>query len=78
MTGKTSTAAVNNGSRVGAELNYNFEYTYYAGYGHCAEHIGNRYYKYDGNVVTERDGSHAPVNGYNAELYKVLSSILDL
>jgi RHS repeat-associated protein len=71
MTGKVSTAAVNNGSRVGAELNYDFEYAYYAGYAHRAERIGNRYYTYDGNgnVVTERDGGHAQVNAYNAELY---------
>ncbi|MDR2020698.1 MAG: hypothetical protein LBQ14_08050 [Treponema sp.] len=71
MTRKADTGAVNNGTRVGAELNYDLEYEYYGGYAHRAERIGNRYYKYDGNgnVVTERDGGHGVAGGNDAELY---------
>jgi len=60
MTSKTSTSHVSTGTRIGADLNYNLEYKYYKGT-HKAEVIGERYYNYDlnGNLVAERDGSHA-------------------
>jgi len=60
MTNKISEESVSNTNRVGAELNYALEYEYYKGT-HKAERIGNRYYDYDlnGNVLAEREGSHA-------------------
>ncbi|MDR2965323.1 MAG: hypothetical protein LBU88_06070 [Treponema sp.] len=68
MTRKTSTEATDTGNRVGDSLNYNLEYKYYEETHkgerrgtHKAERIGNRYYSYDlnGNVIAEREGSHA-------------------
>ena len=60
MTNKISEESVSNTNRIGAELNYALEYEYYKGT-HKAERIGNRYYDYDlnGNVLAEREGSHA-------------------
>ena len=67
MTGKVSTENVSNTNRIGMNLNYNLDYEYYAGT-HKAERIGNRYYDYDlnGNLVAEKEGSHAVVqpDGY--------------
>jgi len=60
MTNKVSEESVSNTNRVGVELNYALEYEYYKGT-HKAERIGSRYYDYDlnGNVLAEREGSHA-------------------
>jgi RHS repeat-associated protein len=60
MTSKTSEEFVSNTNRIGANLNYNLDYVYYAGT-HKAERIGDRYYDYDrnGNLIAEREGGHA-------------------
>jgi RHS repeat-associated protein len=58
------------GRRTGDNLNYDLDYQYYGGNTHRAERIGNMYYRYDGNgnLVTERFGGHATVNGRNAQV----------
>ena len=60
MTGKVSSSFVSDGTKTGANLDYDLEYKYYKGT-HKAERIGDRYYSYDlnGNLVAERDGEHA-------------------
>ena len=60
MTKKASKEYVSNTNRIGVNLNYNLDYSYYAGT-HMAERIGSRYYDYDrnGNLVAEREGGHA-------------------
>jgi len=67
MTEKTSTSFVSNQTRIGANLNYNLDYSYAEGT-HRAQQIGNRYYSYDrnGNVIAEREGSPAT----NPEVYR--------
>ena len=60
MATKTSTNNVSIPDSIGDALNYNLDYQYINGT-HKASRIGNRYYSYDqnGNVIAERDGSHA-------------------
>lgn len=67
---KESTSSVTPQSVIGKGLNYKLGYEYYKGYSHRLESAGTRFYRYDGNgnVITEREGGHAPVTENNAIL----------
>lgn len=70
MEEKASSSSVTPRSTIGKDLNYKMGYAYYDGYAHRLEKAGTRYYRYDGNgnVITEREGGHAPVKENNAVL----------
>jgi hypothetical protein len=67
MTSKTSAHSVSNTNRIGDNLNYSLDYSYYQGT-HKAERVGSRYYDYDlnGNLASEREGGHAS----NPQVYR--------
>ncbi|HHU37646.1 MAG TPA: hypothetical protein GXZ47_10550, partial [Treponema sp.] len=70
MEEKSSSSTVTPQSTIGQNLNYTMGYSYYDGYAHRLEKAGTRFYRYDGNgnVLTEREGGHAPTMGNNSVL----------
>ncbi len=70
LTSKISTLDTNPQKTIGAELNYELDYAYYAGRAHQVERVGNMWYRYDanGNMTEERQGGHSALPTSDAEL----------